>query len=221
MGKAKLKNRRARRAAREAVAGDIKVGSNGKCQSRKQNGGGLCARPAGWGTSHPGYGACKLHGGSMPNQVKHAQVVQATEAVETYGLPREVAPMDALLEELQRTAGHVAWLGGVVQGLEQGQLVGLVGEAGRDERTGTVHHPSTEASIWLKLYQAERKHMTDVASTCIKCGIAERQVKLAEQQGQLLAQVIQAILSDLKVPPAKARPVVRKHLTAIAGGAAG
>ena len=31
-----------------------------------------CRRPAGAGTDHPGFGACKLHGGSTPNAGKHA-----------------------------------------------------------------------------------------------------------------------------------------------------
>jgi hypothetical protein len=29
-----------------------------------------CRRPAGWGTEHAGYGACKLHGGSTPNAAR-------------------------------------------------------------------------------------------------------------------------------------------------------
>jgi hypothetical protein len=31
-----------------------------------------CRRPAGWGTSHAGYGQCKLHGGSTRNGCLHA-----------------------------------------------------------------------------------------------------------------------------------------------------
>lgn len=32
----------------------------------KTRSGGLCRRPAGWGTKHPGDGRCKLHAGSTP-----------------------------------------------------------------------------------------------------------------------------------------------------------
>lgn len=202
------------------------TGVDGQCGARKRNGQ-PCTKAAGWGTDHVGYGACKLHGGSTPKHQRAVQKVMAGEAVEMYGLPVDVAPMEALLDELQRTAGHVAWLGSVVQALEAGEVVGVVGEEGLDVRTGTTHHPEGAPSVWLKLYQAERKHLTDVAATCIKCGIAERQVRVAEQQGQMLAQVIQAILKDLKVPAAKARPVVRKHLqglpaagATVSGGAA-
>lgn len=202
------------------------TGINGHCGATKRNGG-QCTKAAGWGTDHVGYGACKLHGGSTPKHQLAVQKVMAGEAVEMYGLPRDVAPMEALLEELQRTAGHVAWLGSVVAALEAGEIVGVVGEEGLDQRTMTVHHPEAAPSVWLKLYQGERKHLTDVAATCIKCGIAERQVQLAEQQGQMLAEVITAILRDLKVPAAKAKPIVRKHLmglpaagSTVSGGAA-
>ncbi len=33
---------------------------------RSQGGGAPCTRPAGWGTTHPGEGSCKLHGGATP-----------------------------------------------------------------------------------------------------------------------------------------------------------
>lgn len=32
-----------------------------------------CRRPAGAGTDHPGFGSCKLHAGSTPGGVKHAE----------------------------------------------------------------------------------------------------------------------------------------------------
>jgi hypothetical protein len=39
------------------------------CDARKRQPrypGETCARPSGWGTSHPGFGRCKLHGGATP-----------------------------------------------------------------------------------------------------------------------------------------------------------
>jgi hypothetical protein len=36
--------------------------SNALCGARRRNGA-PCRRPAGWGTTHVGYGACKLHAG--------------------------------------------------------------------------------------------------------------------------------------------------------------
>jgi hypothetical protein len=188
----------------------------GKCSSATRAGK-RCAKSAGWGTEHPGTGPCKLHGGNTPTVVKGTQVVLAQAAVETYGLPREIDPFTALAEELARTAGHVAWLGQQVAKLEEAEVVGPVGTEGTDAESGLQHHPRGEASVWVRLYQEERKHLTDVASTCIKCGLDAKRVELAQQQGQLLATVIQGVLGELKIDPAKAAPVVRKHLTLVAG----
>ncbi len=40
------------------------------CQASKRKGG-VCTRPAGWGTNHVGQGRCKLHGGN--NVIKHGR----------------------------------------------------------------------------------------------------------------------------------------------------
>lgn len=194
-----------RRARREAIAGGVKVGSDGKCHAvtRSKR---LCKRPAGWGTDHVGTGACKLHGGSMTVHKKRAQRVEAEAAVQAYGLPRTVDPFTALLEELARTAGHVQWLGVQVAQLEEGNMYGPVG--------GEVH-PKAEPHVWIRLYQEERSHLSNVAATCIKAGIEERRVRIAEQQGQLIAQVISGVLNELGVAADVARPVVRKHLALV------
>jgi len=51
------------------------------------------------------------------------QVAEAAKAVATFGLPREVDPRDALLEEVHRTAGAVAWLHEQVQALQTADVV--------------------------------------------------------------------------------------------------
>lgn len=41
------------------------------CGGKRRQQEGVCTRPAGWGTDHPGQGRCKLHGGANP--VRHAR----------------------------------------------------------------------------------------------------------------------------------------------------
>ncbi len=53
-------------------------------------------------------------GGSAP---------EAERAVGLFGLPREVEPATAVLEEVHRAAGHVAWLAEVVGQLDKSQIV--------------------------------------------------------------------------------------------------
>lgn len=42
-----------------------KDGTYRRCGGKTRSGG-QCTQPAGWGTSHPGEGKCKLHGGASP-----------------------------------------------------------------------------------------------------------------------------------------------------------
>ena len=183
---------------------------DGPCGA-KTRAGTPCKARRGWGTGHPGYGRCKLHGGLSPSGRKAAGVQQARAAVAAYGLPREVDPHTALLEELHRTAGHVAWLGGRVAALDDGDMAGPVGG-------GQGGWPSIEPHIWIRLYQEERRHLAHVAKTCVVVGIEERRVHLAEAQGELIAGVLRGVLADLGVGDDPAVPaVVRRHLMLVAG----
>ena len=152
-----------------------------------------------------------MHGGSTPAGRTSAKRQQAEQAVVTYGLAREVDPHTALLEELYRTAGHVAWLGDTVAELERDELHGPVGDGENARR---------EASVWIRLYQDERAQLARVAKTCVDVGIEERRVKIAEEQGALFAQVIRGILDDLGVADNPEVPaVIRRHLTLVSGAA--
>jgi hypothetical protein len=53
------------------------------CGAKKRQGDGVCRHPAGWGTSHPGFGRCKAHGGSTRNGVTHAELLARERALET------------------------------------------------------------------------------------------------------------------------------------------
>jgi hypothetical protein len=84
-----------------------------------------------------------------------------------------------------------------------------------DAKTSVTHHAESKQSIWISMYQVERKHLADISTACLKAGIEERRVQLAEQQGQLIADVIRGVLSDLGLSDDKRVPaVVRKHLSA-------
>ena len=179
-----------------------------------------CKRPPGWGTDHPGAGRCKFHGGAAPDYAKRAEKISADQLMRRYGLPRNVDPHTALLEELARSAGHVEWLRAQVAELEhdgvrsaQTQMIGPVGGA---------HDawPEYRPNVWIEMYNRERSHLAKVAKLCIDVGIEERRVRMAEQQGQLLAGVIKAILSDLGVLNNPETPkIVRKHLMTLSSGA--
>lgn len=144
----------------------------------------------------PGGTVCDDHGGRA-KQVRAAAEARVAEqaaerAVTTYGLRRDVDPMTALLEEVQWTAGAVEWLRLQVQALEPEELVFGVSEV----KGGDVTQKAAP-SVWLELYQRERTHLTKVCGEAIRSGVAERQVRLAERQGALVASVLQSVLGAL------------------------
>jgi hypothetical protein len=191
-----------------------------RCSGKRSNG-----QPCGKWPMH-GQRVCNTHGGSSP-QAKAAaerriQAAQAEQAVITYGLSREIDPRDALLEEVYRAAGVVDFLRDQVQMLTADQVVwGKVEEvektAGEFPGVDVIHKAAV--NVWVELYAQERRHLVNVCKTAIQAGIEERKVRLAEQQGALLAGVIKNILGDLDLnaeQQAKVGTVVPMHLRAVA-----
>ena len=161
---------------------------------RSSSGPGQCQNPAGFRTSHPGFGHCVFHLG----ETKSHRVAAAREEVHarltTFGTPIAVDPGVALLQEVHRTAGHVAWLALQVQEAHTSELPG---------------------SALIVLYQREREHLVRTCKTALDVGIAEREVKFAEQQGHVIAAVLMAALAALNLSAqqlADARRVVAEQL---------
>jgi hypothetical protein len=71
--------------------------------------------------------ACRNHRGSAPQVGAAAEQRllerQALVAAEAFGLPREVDPHTALLEEPYRAAGALQWLGAIVADLDRKDVV--------------------------------------------------------------------------------------------------
>lgn len=183
----------------------------------KTRAGQKCRRPKGWGTSHsaPGHGRCKLHGGSTRSHRAAALREAAAEAVSTYGLAVEIDPLQALLEEVYRTAGHVAWLGKVVAELESDHIThGITKTVALPDGTRRVE-ASAAVSVWVRLYQAERAHLVKVAKAAVDAGIEERLVHIAEAQAMTLVAIVRAIVVDLGHDPEAddVRKVVRLRLS--------
>lgn len=172
-----------------------------ECISPRSRGRGTCH-----GSAVANLDQCRMHlGKKAPPVVAEAKALEAVRrAVVTYGLPRDIDPADALLEEVHCTAGHVAWLREQVQALDPEALVWGVTEQVEKSATefpGTDVTYSAAVNAWLEQYRWERKHLIDVTKAAISAGIEERRVKLAEQQGALLNGVIRRILARLSLSP--------------------
>lgn len=187
-----------------------------RCTAKAKSSGKRCKKAAVLGgTVCVSHGAGKRGTKQRDHFERRHEKEKAARAVATYGLPREVDPHDALLEEVHRTAGHVAWLGEIVTDLEQGDLVWGITKSGV-ERGEDVHLAEAAPNIWLELYHRERQHLVKVAKAAIDAGIDERRVRLAEEQGRVIVDVLKATLADLgvEVTPEVAA-VAGRHLRAV------
>lgn len=168
------------------------------CGGKKRQSEGTCTRPAGWGTDHVGYGRCKLHGGSTRSHSRGAGVAKARTAAATYGLPVDIDPAEALLDEVRRTYGHVVWLLDAIRDLEPDALVWGLTEEQHQEATefpGVNRTYAATPNALLQAYREERDHLRRVAADTLRAGVEERRVRLAEQHGQLFMEAQKRILA--------------------------
>lgn len=191
-----------------------------RCKARSSQSGEPCRKPP-----MRGLEVCGTHGGRAPQSKVAAErrmnEIRAAKAVANFGLPREIDPKDALLEELYRTAGAIDWLHAQILDLDPDGIVwGKTEETekGATEYEGIDTTYAAAVNVWVQLWQKERDHLVAVSKAAISAGIEERRVRLAEQQGALLASVIKSILGDLQLTPeqhARAPRVVADRLRAV------
>lgn len=176
-------------------------------KKRAKNGGGTCTLTAGWGTNHPGFGNCKFHMGSTPSNVKAAakeEALKALESMPAFGVGIEVDPNAALLACVNRSAGMVAWLEFKLQTIEESAYT-ISNERG-----------DTKLSVWIELHAAERERLARFCKLALDAGVAERQVRIAEAQGGLIARLMKGVLGDLNLTKEQrelSQQVVRHWLT--------
>lgn len=197
-----------------------------QCGAKKKNGEPCRAPKAKGGTR------CRRHGGASPRSQEAAKKRLAAQeleerkraALKTLGYPvgKDIDPGQALLDEIQFTHAHVLWLRAKVQELSGEDLIwGITSQETGTERGEMVDKAtySSEANIWYQLYLQERKHLVMVSAAALKAGIEERRVKLAEDQGHMVAGVVQRILAALNLTVAQqqlAPQVVSREFRALA-----
>lgn len=171
----------------------------GKCNGKLSKGKpGKCRRPSGWGTEHVGHGRCKLHGGSTQTHNKSAQVAIAKAEAEKYAgdNPGQLGPAESLLAELARTHGWITFFESQVGELKVNQL----GWGQTRQKIGGEDYGATyeaRANLWFQLLQEQRKHLLAVIDSCTKSGVAEHMMRLAEDQGRMVAGVIQRAFASM------------------------
>ena len=164
---------------------------------------------------------CDAHGGNAP-QVKAKAAVRAE--IQNWGLgDTTLDPGVVLLRLVTQSAWRVERYAAAIQravddagGDLEKALTGdtyTVGEDGRAVKTGEYIRAMT------RLEGEERDRCASFATKAVAAGLAERQVKLAERQGAMMAGVILAVLGDLgvSVDGEQVRGLVAAHVERATG----
>jgi hypothetical protein len=196
-----------------------------KCTAMARSTGKRCER---WPVN--GTDVCLKHGAQLPAvKQKAAQRRAATvmkNAMAGYGSPlpedANASPESQLLLEIRRTGGHVAFLEEKVATIAHddivwGRILEEVKDAtgySEDNHSYTKSVDQARLSIWVDLYQKERKHLVDVCRIAIAAGFEERRVTAEETASTALNTVIANILYGLGLDPLdpEVRNVVRLGL---------
>lgn len=179
---------------------------------------------------------CTAHGGRSPQAKAKAkervQQAKAEKILRRFGEPIDTTPTEALLDSVKWTAGYVAWLRDKVAGVDTDEALvwGTTKETDDAVVVGNgpgayVEHVTKQTreaktNAWLTLLGEWSDRLVRICAEAIKAGIAERQVKLAEAQGELVVGVIRKILADLNLSAEQESlipQVVPRHLRAVAG----
>jgi hypothetical protein len=144
----------------------------------KTRGGGECKRPAGWGTSHVGFGSCKLHAGSTPSG-EAAGVNAEARAMAALTVAEEIEPGEALL--------WAVWLA-------MGQL-----KAANTALADIEDFDSARAKFWLERQEAAHDRVARFSESALRQGIAERRLRMIERSAEHLAAAFEdaiAVFTD-------------------------
>lgn len=188
-----------------------------ECKAQRKHGAGDCHAIAIDGTPY-----CRMHAGVSLAVAKAQGQARITAFSALGGLP-SIEPGYAvlaslhlswlrlhlyagLLEEQVAVAGEAAQLmgGNFTDGAAEDQpsaehVAGLIGHTFAADKGAGIFASGEAVRALVTLEAAERDRVVRFAKTAHDMGIAEREVKLAESQGQLLASVVRNILGDLEL----------------------
>jgi len=193
-------------------------GASPFCGGKKVDGS-SCRNASGKGTSHVGVGRCTLHGGSTPTHIAAAQLANARETAQLFAVPRDVHPIDGLMEEYYRTAGMVDSYEAMCAGLLPAEVVeGVISveetEApASDGGEGSLTPPERKVkrgaaiNLWVKLFNEERDRFSKLGEALLRLDLDSRKVELA--QSHVAAMVTVLLSPDLALSDDQRRAAAR------------
>ena len=154
-----------------------------RCPARNLNGR-MCDKPAGQGTSHPGYGTCIWHRGG------HRHVEEAWVMAQEIAAERDITPHEALLGLVRTASARAAWTDTII------------GQRMREHVAdgGDPLKPPDDVTPWLRQSREERKLAATTAKQAVDAGVMVALERRLDLEGELVATVLGGVLDSLDLP---------------------
>lgn len=187
-----------------------------RCTGHRKNG----QKCQGWRT--PGSDKCRRH---LFNPKAKAKAAVRAEVL-AWGLTDTILdPGEVLLRLVSQSAARAQRYAAELEELVAASpslREALVGETWIGQDDGATYKAGEYIRGLAQLEAQERDRCANFATKAIAAGLAERQVRLAERQGALIAEVLRAVVNDptlgLSDEQRRVAPnVIRTHLLGIAG----
>lgn len=144
---------------------------------------------------------CPSHGGATGRAKAAAERRVATASAraiaQSLGVAIETDPHRALLDEVHRAAGVVAWLGSQVAALDRTAVTFGVTKTVEGGPQGGTTERRAAVNIWVQLYGEERDRLVRAAKAALDAGVEERRVELAEHTGLMIVEMITSVLNNI------------------------
>lgn len=177
--------------------------------------GARCRNSAGKGTSHPGFGACKWHGGTSHNLV----VAAARQEVASLATDIEVDGETVLLSAIGRAWGAVYFCAERIEAI-QAEADAISEETDPDAMSRRVAL-SKMFVTYNKMYGEWLDRSVHYASVAKTAGIEERRIKLEEDRAKLVVDIMRGVLKDLgiRLDSPEVKEAFRRNFSLIQGAA--
>jgi hypothetical protein len=149
-----------------------------------------------------------------------AATEQARDVAQLFAVPREVHPIDGMLEEYYRTAGLVDSYEAMCAGLLPAEVVeGVIsveeteGAPASDGGEGSLSEGQRKVkrgasiNVWVKLYNEERERFSKLGEALLRLDLDSRKVELA--QSHVAAMVAILLSPDLALSDDQRRAAAR------------
>ena len=185
------------------------IGDGAACGAAKRQGAGTCGQPAGWGTVHPGFGRCKLHGGGSPAGVKAAAAAEGKYLLGVLAPARE--PVDDPSRELRRVGAIVlTWMEACADAISDLKNFRFLDAKGAEQLRSEI-----------PMFERSMDRAAALLATLAKLGLDEREVAVSEAKAQMLLRALEAGLAENGITGPQAAAVKQatgRHLKLIKSG---